>query len=401
MEGLKWTRLPVAVVLGTATALAGLLVLAAAVPALAVASPFPSARHRVAAWVRRSAGRLVGLERRRFSAFGLPSPAGPAPDSTPRAFGYLASRALPGALGALTVGLLAIGTVLALIVLVAVLHGRVDLPEPVVRALSHDAASGSSDTGMGLLEFLGQVVIGAALLMLNLQAMASVTALDRRMSAAYLAPSERERLERRVSELAESRAGVITAVDAERRRIERDLHDGLQQRLVALGMLLGRALRSDDPERAAELVAQARESTGLAVEELREVAWRVYPSELDSAGLEKVLALLAERSSLPVEVDCDLPVRPAPEVETVLYFVVSEAVTNAAKHAGAGLVTVRISEEDGMVTARVRDDGAGGADPEGAGLSGLARRVAALDGTFAVDSPAGGPTELRAVLPCG
>ncbi len=230
--------------------------------------------------------------------------------------------------------------------------------------------------------------------------MASVTALDRQLARSLLAPSTRERLERRVSELTETRAGVVTAVDAERRRIERDLHDGLQQRLVTLGMLLGRARRTQDPDQVAELVDQARESTQRAVDDLREVAWRVYPSALDHAGLEKVLTWVAQRSSVQVEVTCDLRERPALEIETVLYFVVCEAITNAAKHARATIVTVRITRRDGKVTAQVDDDGMGGADPTGIGLSGLARRVAALDGKFDLDSPVGGPTTLRVGLPC-
>ncbi|MEV4085144.1 ATP-binding protein [Nonomuraea fuscirosea] len=138
-----------------------------------------------------------------------------------------------------------------------------------------------------------------------------------------------------------------------------------------------------------------------ALAELREVAWRAYPSGLDLLGLGEALAGVAERSSVPVTVDCRLDERPPMAVETAAYFVVCEAVTNAAKHAGAALITVEVEREDGAVAVRVRDDGAGGARTSGGGLSGLARRVAALDGRFEVSSPAGGPTVVTAVLPCG
>ncbi|NUR85006.1 MAG: sensor histidine kinase, partial [Nonomuraea sp.] len=151
----------------------------------------------------------------------------------------------------------------------------------------------------------------------------------------------------------------------------------------------------------AELLEQAHEQAQQALAELREVAWRVYPSGLDSLGLGEALAGVAERAGIPVRVTCELPERPPMAVETAAYFVVSEAVTNAAKHAAASLVTVDIRKEGETVVVRVTDDGTGGARSSGGGLSGLARRVAALDGTFAVDSPPGGPTAITAVLPCG
>jgi signal transduction histidine kinase len=161
-------------------------------------------------------------------------------------------------------------------------------------------------------------------------------------------------------------------------------------------MLVGRARRGRP-----ELLEQAHQEAQQALAELREVAWRVYPSGLDSLGLGEALAGVAERAGVPVTVACELPRRPPMAVETAAYFVVCEAVTNAAKHAGAGLITVGVREEDAKVVVRVRDDGKGGARPAGGGLSGLARRVAALDGSFEVTSPAGGPTTITAVLPCG
>jgi signal transduction histidine kinase len=165
-------------------------------------------------------------------------------------------------------------------------------------------------------------------------------------------------------------------------------------------MLLGRARRSRDPDKARELLAQAHEDAQRAVDDLREVAWRVYPSALDHTTLDEVLSMVAQRSAIPVKISYQVPVRPARPIETVLYFVACEAITNAAKHARAGLISIEIKLRDARIKMRVRDDGLGGADPHGSGLQGLARRVTALDGQFDVHSPAGGPTTIRAELPC-
>ena len=146
-----------------------------------------------------------------------------------------------------------------------------------------------------------------------------------------------------MSELTLSRAEVVEVVNDERRRIERDLHDGVQQRLVALGLLLSRARRTKDPARAAELVRQAHEASEQALDDLREVAWRVYPTVLDQLGLRDVIAVLADRSSIPVSLHYDLPSARPSAVETVAYFVVSEAVTNAAKHSGAGQISISLT----------------------------------------------------------
>ncbi|WP_315985181.1 histidine kinase [Microbispora sp. CSR-4] len=191
----------------------------------------------------------------------------------------------------------------------------------------------------------------------------------------------------------------MSAVGQERRRIERDLHDGVQQRLVALAVLIGRARRGRSPQLLDDLLHQAHEEAQEALRELREVAWRVYPAELDTLGLRESLSAVAERAGMPVTVAYGLAARPPGEVETAVYFVVREAMTNAAKHAAAGQVRVEIVEDGDTIVVRVRDDGRGGADPGGGGLSGLARRVAALDGRFQVDSPPGGPTIVSAELP--
>lgn len=371
-------RVGVGVAAGVLTAAGGLAFLLAAAVAGAASAVVPPARRRIGALIPRYATTLVRLERRRLGELLGAGELPPVRTAGWRDVAYLAARLLPGALGALAFGLLGIGAVLAWILVSATVRGD-----------------------LSLAEILLQVVIGAVLLLLNVQAIASVGALDVRIARRLLDRDARAALEDRVRELASTRAGVIAAVDAERRRIERDLHDGLQQRLVALGMLLGRARRSRDAERTYALVTQAHEDLQRAVEELREVAWRVYPSALEESDLGEVLGMVAQRSTVPVRIRCDLPVRPDRQIETVLYFVACEALTNAAKHAAATLVTIDIGVREGTVRMRVRDDGAGGAAPSGPGLSGLARRVAALDGRLRVESPAGGPTTVLTELPCG
>ncbi|MEV4490150.1 histidine kinase [Micromonospora coxensis] len=345
--------------------------------AVVAVSPAPPARRRISASTIRYARRAVEWERRRLAAIASEPTPPPVRASGPRVLGYLAARLLPAALGVLTAGLLVVGAVLAAIVVRSFVAGT-----------------------MSTADFLLQLLIGTTLLVLNLQAIASVATLDRWLARRVLEPSTSEALQQRISELVVSRAGVIAAVDAERQRIERDLHDGLQQHLVALGLLLGRARRSRDPDKTRELLVQAHEGVQRAVDDLRDVAWRVYPSALDHTSLDEVLSMVAQRSATPVDVRYDVPVRPARPIETVLYFVACEAITNATKHARASMIIIEIEARDTRVDMRVRDNGIGGADPDGSGLQGLARRVAALDGQFHVHSPAGGPTTIRAELPC-
>ncbi|MFI9591363.1 sensor histidine kinase [Nonomuraea sp. NPDC052265] len=361
-EGLKVLG---AVALGGLTALAGMAFLLLTLPFLG--------RPRV----RATAARLAAFEARRLrldtAALGAPAGRGTRPAR------YLAARIPAGVLGALVVALLVLGARAGVLLAGAWARG-----EPF---------DGMRPTPPLVLYFL---VGGCVLLFIGLSGLVGVHALERRLAGRMLGPDRTEALERRIAELAESRAGIVAAVDSERRRIERDLHDGLQQRLVALSMLIGRSLRGRP-----ELLGQAHEQAQQALAELREVAWRVYPSGLDTLGLGEALAGVAERAGVPVKVVCELPRRPPMAVETAAYFVVCEAVTNAAKHAAATLVTVEVRQEDDRVLVRVSDDGTGGARPGGGGLSGLARRVAALDGALDVVSPPGGPTTVAAVLPCG
>ncbi|HEX9343289.1 MAG TPA: sensor domain-containing protein [Actinomycetota bacterium] len=219
-----------------------------------------------------------------------------------------------------------------------------------------------------------------------------------------LGPSPQQ-LARRVEALQASRARTVDAAEAERRRIERDLHDGAQQRLVALAMDLGMAkerLAGDaDPEAVRALVAEAHDEAKRALVELRDLARGIHPAVLADRGLDAAISALAARSPVPVEVEVDTE-RLASPVESIAYFVVAEALTNVAKHARATEVTVRISRERERLLVEIRDNGAGGATvAHGGGLGGLADRVAGIDGRLVVDSPPGGPTVVRAELPCG
>jgi signal transduction histidine kinase len=216
------------------------------------------------------------------------------------------------------------------------------------------------------------------------------------------AESRRARaLRERVDHLRGARQRIITAADAERRRIERDLHDGAQQRLVALTVLLGLAESrlASNPGSAAELIAQAREEAQLAVKELRELAHGIHPTLLSELGLGAALEALATRAPLPVSISGVPAVRLPPAVESTAYYVTAEALTNVAKYARAGRAFVHLSIEEDRLQLQVGDDGVGGADPSGTGLRGLQDRVDALDGTLEVHSPRGGGTTVRVELP--
>jgi signal transduction histidine kinase len=208
--------------------------------------------------------------------------------------------------------------------------------------------------------------------------------------------------EERIEVLETTRAGAVDLQENELRRIERDLHDGAQARLVALGMSLGMAEQKlgEDPAAARELLADARQGAREALEELRDLARGIHPPVLADRGVGAAVATLADRNPLDVELSIDVPERPPAAVETASYFVVAEALANSTKHADATHVAISVRSRDGKVLIEVVDDGRGGADASGAGLTGLARRVHALDGSLELVSPEGGPTTLRAELPC-
>jgi signal transduction histidine kinase len=247
------------------------------------------------------------------------------------------------------------------------------------------------------------VVIGVIVLLIAPQVTRGLGTGDARMSRWLLGPPSD--LAARVTELEISRERVVDAAEAERRRIERDLHDGAQQRLVALAMELGRAQAkfADDPDAARVLVDQAHAQAKEALTELRNLVRGVHPPVLTERGLDAALSGLAALCPVPVDVHVDVPVRPKSSVEAVAYFVVAEALTNVAKHSRASHAKVVVEGHGypGTLTVMISDDGIGGADAGGPGLSGLADRVSGVDGRLTVESPSGGPTIIAAELPCG
>jgi signal transduction histidine kinase len=258
-----------------------------------------------------------------------------------------------------------------------VLHGRADLP--------------------------ACVVVGAVLLLAAPQLTRGLAVADTALSRLLLGP--RRDLAARVTELEISRERVVDAAEAERLRIERDLHDGAQQRLVALAMELGlaKAKFADDLDAARELVDQAHAQAKEALIELRNLVRGVHPPVLTDRGLDAALSGLAALCPIPVDVHVDVPVRPKSSVEAVAYFMVAEALTNVAKHSRASHAKVVVEGHGypGTLTVMVSDDGIGGADINSPGLRGLADRVSGVDGRLSVESPSGGPTIIAAELPCG
>jgi signal transduction histidine kinase len=254
-------------------------------------------------------------------------------------------------------------------------------------------------------KFLGDaaVTVGGVLLLFAAPGVTSgMSALDVRMSRALLGPSREEELTSRVEQLTETRAGVVDAADAERRRLERDLHDGTQQRLVSLAMNLGMArVQAVTPEEARAAIADAHEEAKAALAELRDLIRGLHPAVLEDRGLDAALSGVAARMPIPVRLTVDLPRRPAPVIEAVAYFVVSEGLSNVVKHAQASQAEVFVQRAGDRLHVIVTDDGIGGADPvRGTGLAGLAKRASSVDGTFEVSSPIGGPTMLSVDLPC-
>jgi len=216
-----------------------------------------------------------------------------------------------------------------------------------------------------------------------------------------LHPKREQELSDRVDVLTRTRRGALDAQAAELRRIERDLHDGAQARLVALSMQLGRAEdRLDDHPEAAELVRNARVEASNAIKELRDLARGIAPPVLADRGLPAAVESLGERSALPVKVDARINRRLSPVVESAAYFVVAESLTNAAKYARGAAAKVTLFEESGRLVVEVDDNGPGGAKAEGNGLSGLKNRVEALDGILVVVSNPGEGTTVHAELPC-
>jgi signal transduction histidine kinase len=222
------------------------------------------------------------------------------------------------------------------------------------------------------------------------------------LAQALLGPSRAE-LESRVDVLSTSRSRVLDSAAQERRRLERDLHDGVQQHLTALAMDLGMAREKleSNPEAGRELVARAHEEAKSTLAELRQLVRGISPAILSDRGLDAAVSALAARCPVPVIVDVDLSRRPPDIVEMTAYFVVAESLTNVARHSGASKARVTVWESDHRIVVEVWDNGRGDADPlRGTGLDGLSDRVAGIDGRLRIDSPPGGPTSIRAELPC-
>ena len=269
--------------------------------------------------------------------------------------------------------------------------------------------------GNGGAHLLGMVVdtvgetllVGAAGLGLTLAApwiARAVAGTEGRLAVGLLGPSERTTLAHRVDELRARREQLVDVIEAERRRIERDLHDGAQQRLVALAMNLGMAKDKfdKDPVAARALLDEAHAEAKHAMVELRNLARGIHPAVLSDRGLDAALSSLAGRAPVPVAVEVWVPERPPAPIETTAYFVVAEALTNIARHAGATRAGVKVARQNGHLKVEITDDGIGGADTSrGTGLAGLVDRVQAVDGTLRISSPAGGPTILTVELPCG
>jgi signal transduction histidine kinase len=256
---------------------------------------------------------------------------------------------------------------------------------------------GSAHLGSFALNNAAWVALGAVTGVALLLGAAPVTRVvaegDAVVARWLLGPGRRAGMAARIGELETSRAGVVDAAETERRRIERDLHDGAQQRLVSLAMELGRARAkfASDPQAAETIVGQAHEQAKEALTELRNLVRGVHPPVLSDRGLDAALSGLAALSPVPVTVQVDLPERPPASVEAIAYFVVAEALTNVAKHAKASRALVTVTRSGDLLNVAISDDGAGGASLTGQGLSGLAARVAGIDGRLLVTSPDGAP----------
>jgi signal transduction histidine kinase len=374
-----------------------LIVVTVGVPALILVMPWVRG---YADFHRRWAGRMLGEE--------IPSPYRQRPEGT-NWLGYLPTFLRDPATWRDLVWLLVNATAgFTLCVLAVALNGSIAWYAvfPLVYAVTPD---GVFDTNYGLFKVDSQLTAFLPM-WFGLIAAGLAWYCTRPVLVAYahvvrwlLAPTTNARLAGRVRQLAESRADTVDSQAAELRRIERDLHDGAQARLVALGMSLGMAeeLVAKDPGTALRLLAEARQANSQALAELREVVRGIHPPVLAERGLAGAVRALAAANPLPISVDIDLPGTLSPPVESAAYFAVAEMLTNVSKHSGAGQVSVGLRHAHGTLSSRVADDGRGGADPEGGtGLRGIQRRLAAFDGTLSVTSPTGGPTVVTMELPC-
>ena len=358
---------------------------------------------------------LIALDRARFQVLGgrevgqpLPPPERTLPPldqvrailADPRqrtAAGYAVVRL---ALAALEFAVLAAVIALPLLVLMGWL-GMIALPPYRPATLGFLATPSGAVAG---LLFIAAVLSVAAPALLR-----GLARLDGWVTLTLLGTARTDALERRVGELVEARARTVSAADAERARLERDLHDGAQQRLIALSVLLGQAEgrlagdggRGSNPD-ALALVRRARTETSGTIEELRTLTRGLRPPILQARGLDAALSAVAARLPMPVTIDVRLARRPDPAIEAILYFAVTEALTNVAKHGDGGPAQVEVVDTEATLRATVTDPGPGGADvTEGTGLRGIADRLSGVDGRLYLSSPPGGPTVVTLEVPCG
>jgi signal transduction histidine kinase len=349
--------------------------------------PVPPLLRRVLPW-------FTKVQRSRFDAFlgvRIPvteSPVGWRSLSTWRQIGYHLLSPVVGAIGALMVTLVWGGGVIGLTGFVQPWFQEPPL-EFLLDLRNHAVAA-------------AYFVCGAVLVLLAPVLARMMAWLDLAVARTLLGPSRGE-LGQRIESLTESRAGVIDAADNERRRIERDLHDGAQQRLVSLAMNLGlaRATLTDVPEPAREAIEKAHEEAKQALKELRDFVRGLHPAVLNDQGLDAALSGIAARAPFPVRLRVDIDGHVSPTIEAVAFFIVSEALTNIAKHASATRAEVTVTSEGRRLRLLVFDDGCGGAGFDGGtGLRGLAQRIGSVDGTLHLSSPLGGPTTIEVRLPC-
>ncbi len=258
--------------------------------------------------------------------------------------------------------------------------------------------------GPGVAGVIGGIILAVLLSGAAARATPAVAKITHSYVRWFIGPDDAAILAERVEELSTQRQQILDAVDAERRRIERNLHDGVQQQLVAIGIDIARAQArvTDDPETATELLGEARDKLRGSIGELRLIGRGLHPSVLDDRGLDAALSSVVAGSSIPISVEVEARADLPDDVATTAYYVASEAVTNILKHSGARVASVRVDEVEGSELLRitVHDDGRGGADPtRGSGLVGMRARVEGLDGRFELLSPEGGPTTLVAALP--
>jgi signal transduction histidine kinase len=275
------------------------------------------------------------------------------------------------------------------------------LPEGSAKFWAFQVASGGDAWLVALVGLLGLVFLAPWVTVV-------LGRLDAVTCSWFLGPDERALQEARVRAAESGRAAAVGSAEAERRRIERDLHDGAQQRLVSLAMELGATREhfdDEDKETIRARVVHAHEEAKAALQEIRDLVRGIHPVILEDRGLDAALSAVVARAPIPVTLEVDVDLRPSPEVESAAYFVVSEALTNVARHSGATNAAVSLVRAGDTLVVEVRDNGGGGADGsadvgDGTGLAGLRERAASLGGSIHLDSPTGGPTILRAVLPC-